>query len=71
MAKPDPFRGFHSNPEVIREAVILYVRFPLSFRNVEHLLRERGIDVSQETVRFWSRGRAAACIVAGSDFRSL
>ncbi len=32
---------------------MLYVRFPLSLRNVEDLLHERGIDVSYETVRFW------------------
>ncbi len=32
---------------------MLYVRFPLSLRNVEDLLHERGIDVSHETVRFW------------------
>ena len=34
-------------------AVIMYVRFPLSLRNVEDLLHERGIEVSHETVRFW------------------
>jgi transposase-like protein len=38
---------------VIRLAVMLYVRFPLSLRNVEDLLHERGIEVSHETVRFW------------------
>ena len=32
---------------------MMYVRFPLSFRNVEDLLLERGIDISHETVRFW------------------
>lgn len=32
---------------------MLYVRFPLSLRNVEDLLHERGIDVSHETIRFW------------------
>ena len=32
---------------------MLYIRFPLSPRNVEDLLHERGIDVSHETVRFW------------------
>jgi putative transposase len=32
---------------------MLYVRFPLSLRNVEDLLHERGIDVSHETVRYW------------------
>jgi putative transposase len=53
MSKPNPFKGFHSSPEVIRLAVMLYVRFPLSLRNVEDLLHERGIDISHETVRFW------------------
>ena len=31
----------------------MYVRFPLSLRNVEDLLHERGVDVSHETVQFW------------------
>ena len=31
----------------------MYVKYPLSLRNVEHLLAERGIDISHETVRFW------------------
>src|SRR5690606_18355107 len=42
-----------TSPEIIRLAVMLYVRFPLSLRNVEDLLHERGVDVSHETVRFW------------------
>ncbi|MCP1337163.1 IS6 family transposase [Futiania mangrovi] len=50
---PSPFRYFKTSPEVIRLAVMMYVRFPLSLRNVEDLLHERGIDVSHETVRFW------------------
>jgi putative transposase len=49
----NPFRYFHSSPEIIRLAVLLYVRFPLSLRNVEDLLSERGIDVCHETVRLW------------------
>jgi putative transposase len=53
MTKPSPFRYFKTSPEIIRLAVMLYVRFPLSLRNVEYLLHERGIDVSHETVRFW------------------
>jgi len=53
MTKPDPFKYFHSSPEIIRLAVMLYVRFPLSLRNVEDLLHERGIDISHETVRYW------------------
>tara|TARA_R110002073_G_scaffold33185_2_gene99816 strand:- start:55 stop:756 length:702 start_codon:yes stop_codon:yes gene_type:complete len=48
-----PFQYFKTSPEVIRLAVMMYVRFPLSLRNVEDLLHERGIDVSHETVRFW------------------
>ena len=53
MTKPNPFKCFQSSPEIIRLAVMLYVRFPLSLRNVEDLLHERGIDISHETVRFW------------------
>jgi putative transposase len=49
----NPFRCFNSSPEVIRMAVMLYVRYPLSLRNVEDLLAERGVDVCHETVRFW------------------
>jgi putative transposase len=48
-----PFRHFNSSPEVIRLVVLMYVRFPLSLRNVEDLLFERGIDVCHETVRMW------------------
>ena len=53
MTKRFPFKYFKTSPEIIRLAVMLYVRFPLSLRNVEDLLHERGIDVSHETVRFW------------------
>jgi putative transposase len=41
-------------PEIIQYAVWLYFRFPLSYRDVEDLLSERGIDVSYETVRRWA-----------------
>ena len=50
---PSSFRCFNSSPEIIRLAVLMYVRFPLSLRNVEDLLAQRGIEVSYETVRFW------------------
>ena len=49
----NPFRYFNSSPEVIRLVVMMYIRFPLSLRNVEDLLFERGIDICHETVRFW------------------
>jgi putative transposase len=53
MTRHRPFRYFKTSPEIIRLAVMMYVRFPLSLRNVEDLLHERGIDVSHETVRYW------------------
>jgi transposase-like protein len=40
-------------PDIIRHAVWLYLRFTLSFRDVEELLAERGLDVSYETIRRW------------------
>ena len=49
----NPFRYFNSSPEVIRLVVMMHVQLPLSLRNVEDLLAERGIDISHETVRFW------------------
>jgi len=53
---PSPFKRFNSSPEIIRLVVLMYVRFPLSLRNVEDLLFERGIDLCHETVRFrWNR----------------
>src|SRR4051812_22640210 len=42
-------------PEVIRQAVWLYLRFTLSYRDVEELLAERGLDISYETIRRWVR----------------
>jgi putative transposase len=51
LAMSDPFRYFNSSPEVI-PLVVMYVKFPLSLRNVEDLLAERGVDISHETIRF-------------------
>jgi len=53
LKSDNPFRYFHSSPEVIRLVVMMYIRFPLSLRNVEDLLIERGIDLCHETVRLW------------------
>ena len=53
MTKDSPFKWFKTSPEIIRLAVMMYVRFPLSLRNVEDLLHERGVEISHETVRFW------------------
>jgi putative transposase len=49
----NPFRYFNSSPEIIRLTVMMYVRYPLSLRQVEELLFDRGIDICHETVRFW------------------
>ena len=47
------YRRHRFHPDIIRQAVWLYFRFTMSFRDVEDLLAERGIDVSYETVRLW------------------
>ena len=49
----NPFRYFNSSPDVIRLTVMMYIRYPLSLRQVEDILFERGIDICHETVRFW------------------
>ncbi len=41
----NPFHYFNSSPEVIRLAVMTYIRYPLSLRQVEDILFERGIDI--------------------------
>ena len=48
-----PFRYFNPAPGVIRLVVTMYVRFPLSLRNVENLPFERGIDICHEIVPLW------------------
>jgi putative transposase len=55
MTKSSPFRYFKTSPQIIRLAVMIYIRFSLSLRNVEDLLHERGINICHETVRFWWR----------------
>jgi putative transposase len=49
----NPFRYFNSSPEVIRLVVMMYIRYPLSLRQVEDILFERGIDICHETIRLW------------------
>ena len=53
MSNARIFRYFTTSPEIIRLAVMMYVRNPLSLRNVDDLLHERGIDITHGTVRFW------------------
>jgi putative transposase len=47
------YRRHRFPPEVIQHAIWLYLRFTLSYRDVEELLAERGLDISYETVRRW------------------
>ena len=53
MTKKNPFKYYKSSPEIIKLVIMMYVRFPLSLRNVEDLLHMRGIDITHETVRYW------------------
>jgi putative transposase len=54
-AKTPSYHGYRFPPEIISHAVWLYYRFCLSFRDVEELLAKRGVIVSYETIRQWSR----------------
>ena len=47
------YSGYGFPPDIIHQAIWLYLRFTLSFRDVEDLLAERGIAISYETVRRW------------------
>ena len=51
--RPISYSRHQLPPEVIRHAIWLYLRFTLSYRDVEELLAERGLDVSYETIRRW------------------
>ena len=51
IAHDDPVCPASVSPEIIRHTVWLYLRFTLSYRDVEDLLAERGLDISYETVR--------------------
>jgi transposase-like protein len=51
---PISYKGHRFPADVIRQAVWLYFRFTLSFRDVEELMAQRGIEVSYETIRCWT-----------------
>jgi putative transposase len=53
VTKRSPSRYFTTRHEIIWLAVMPYIHFPLSLRNVEDLLHERGIEISHETVQYW------------------
>ena len=66
MSNARMFRNIKTLPEIIRLAVMMHVRYPLSLRNVEDLLHERGIDITHETVRLW---RSRFGTIFASDIR--
>ena len=49
----DPFRAFNTSPKIIGLTVMMYIRLPLSLRDVKDLLHEHGIDVCHDSVRHW------------------
>lgn len=64
MTPRSPFRYFKTSPDIIRLEAMLYIRFPLSPRNLEDLLHERGIEISHETVRYWRNMFGKNCALA-------
>jgi len=63
----NPFRYFNFSPEIIRLTVMLYIRYPLSLRQVEDLLHERGIDICHETVRLVVEIGSVHCLPQRSE----
>lgn len=63
MTQRSPFRHFQTSPEIVRPAVMMYIRFPRSLRNAEDLPHGRGIDIRHETVRLW-RNRFGPIVAA-------
>jgi len=58
MIKNNPYKYFKTSSEIIKLALMYYIRFPLSLRQVEDILHERpyramGNDICHETIRFW------------------
>jgi transposase-like protein len=49
------YRRHRFPPPIIQHAIWLYLRFTLSYRDVEELLAQRGLDISYETIRRWVR----------------
>ena len=53
MKKSNQYKRYRFPAEIIQYAVWLYYRFNLSYRDIEDLLAERGINVSYEAIRLW------------------
>ncbi len=53
MSQKNPFKYYRASPEIIKLAVMYYIRYPLSLRQVEDIIHERGIDIFHEIIRYW------------------
>jgi len=53
MSTINHFKYYKTSPEIIKLAVMYYIRYPLSLRQVEDILHERVIDICHETIRYW------------------
>jgi putative transposase len=53
MPRTNPFKYYKTSPEIIKLAIMYYIRYPLSLRQVEDIPHERGIDICHETIRCW------------------
>ena len=62
MTTENPFKYFKTSPKVIRLAVMYYVRYPPSFRQVEDILHERGVEIRHETFQL----AALICVARAS-----
>ena len=62
MHQPNPFKWRHFEAEIILLCVRWYLRYALSYRDLEELMRERGLEVDHTTI---SRSRSALCSRAG------
>jgi putative transposase len=67
MTTKNLFKYFKTSPEIIRLAVMYYVRYPLSFRQVVDILHELGIDICHETVRYWVERFRSAILRPGKQ----
>src|SRR5580692_9173922 len=66
------YRRYRFPPQIIQHAIWLYLRFTLSYRDVEELLAQRALDISYESVRSWVLKFGLGCVPCeqGQNYRS-
>jgi transposase-like protein len=70
-SRPELFRGRHFRDEVIVLCVRWYLRYPLSYRNLEEMMAERGLAVNHSTIARWVLRYAHRFSTNGFDPRSV